>query len=284
LLASVVLTLARGCLAATNEDDAPSTAVKSPFPRGLMPNFNPQSRSLSVAHLMGMPTNQLFPSADWPFDPSHFLREDETDDAQFYHSPRFVTHIDDDAIDALTRYYEASLRGWPDVTVLDLCSSWISHLPPRGDGAARRGRVIGLGLSAEELARNVALDERIVRDLNRSPTLPELETASVDYVLCVVSIDDLVRPREARASGAERANDDGSACPTMLETPSPSDRSHLHVSCDGRANDDGCVHPTSSRRRPPPADPLAVLCPSSCIIVARPKYQLSRDQSVPFHL
>ena len=40
---------------------------------------------------------------DWPFSPRDFQRFDESVDTAFYDSPRFVTHIDDGAIGALTK-------------------------------------------------------------------------------------------------------------------------------------------------------------------------------------
>ena len=39
----------------------------------------------------------------WPFSPADFQRYDESKDTAFYDAPRFVTHIDDGAISALTR-------------------------------------------------------------------------------------------------------------------------------------------------------------------------------------
>ena len=77
-----------------------------------------------------------------------FARQDETADALFYREPRLVTHIDDATIAALTDYYRTFLPDGADV--LDLMSSWISHLPPE----KLLGRVAGLGMNATELAAN----------------------------------------------------------------------------------------------------------------------------------
>ena len=41
--------------------------------------------------------------ANWPFRPEMFDRYDESSDTLFYNAPRFVTHIDDGAIKALTK-------------------------------------------------------------------------------------------------------------------------------------------------------------------------------------
>lgn len=48
-------------------------------------------------------------------------------DAIFYSTPRLVTHIDDAAIRALTKYYETALPppNTPNAAVLDMCSSWV---------------------------------------------------------------------------------------------------------------------------------------------------------------
>lgn len=50
-------------------------------------------------------------------------------DTLFYESPRFVTHIDDPAIAALTKYYSEVLppSNTPGVAILDMCSSWVSY-------------------------------------------------------------------------------------------------------------------------------------------------------------
>jgi SAM-dependent methyltransferase len=128
------------------------------------------------------------------FPPGFFDRLDETPDAQFYAFPRFVTHIDDATIAALTSYYGEVLR--PGADVLDLMSSWVSHLPPAS--ALTLGRVAGVGMNADELAKNARLTQRLVRDLNDDPRLP-LEDASFDFALCAVSIQYLTRPIEVFA-------------------------------------------------------------------------------------
>jgi SAM-dependent methyltransferase len=126
------------------------------------------------------------------FPPGFFDRLDETPDAGFYSFPRFVAHIDDATIAALTAYYAEVLR--PGAEVLDLMSSWISHLPPAAE--LPLGRVVGLGMNAEELARNPRLTSWDVRDLNDDPRLPYAD-ASFDFALCAVSIQYLTRPVEA---------------------------------------------------------------------------------------
>lgn len=50
-------------------------------------------------------------------------------DSSFYEAPRFVTHIDDPAIAALTKFYSEVLppSNTPGVAILDMCSSWVRH-------------------------------------------------------------------------------------------------------------------------------------------------------------
>ncbi|MEW6268793.1 MAG: methyltransferase domain-containing protein [Thermodesulfobacteriota bacterium] len=116
-----------------------------------------------------------------------FVRADESDDAAFYAVPRLVTHVDDATIAALTQVYREIVPA--GARVLDLLSSWVSHLP---DDVAY-ARVAGHGMNADELAQNPRLDERVVRDLNRDPALP-FGDASFDVALNAFSMQYLVRP------------------------------------------------------------------------------------------
>lgn len=75
--------------------------------------------------------------------------------------------------------------------VLDVCSSWVSHYPPGWTA----GRVAGLGMNEAELARNKALTEFVVRDLNADPALPFADN-SFDVVTNCVSVDYLTQPLE----------------------------------------------------------------------------------------
>jgi SAM-dependent methyltransferase len=129
------------------------------------------------------------------FPPGFFDRIDESDDAGFYAFPRFVLHIDDATVAALTAAYRELLR--PGSDLLDLMSSWVSHLPE--DVAF--GRVAGLGLNGEELARNPRLTDRAVHDLNATAALPYPD-ASFDALLCAVSVQYLTRPVAVFAEGA----------------------------------------------------------------------------------
>jgi SAM-dependent methyltransferase len=132
-----------------------------------------------------------FPS-EWPYTSEDMRRLDESADIYFYGEPRFVTHIDDGAIAALTSYYREALS--PGDDVLDICSSWISHLPKE----LELGRVVGVGMNARELEANERLTEFVQLDLNVAPTLP-FDDASFDAILNVVSVDYLSKPKEVFA-------------------------------------------------------------------------------------
>jgi SAM-dependent methyltransferase len=121
-----------------------------------------------------------------PFPPGFFDRSDAGDDADFYASPRFVTHIDDRAIQAVSALYNE--LGVPGGRVLDLMSSWVSHLSRKPDGG-----LVVLGMNAAELAANPLADQTVLQDLNADPRLP-FDDRSFDAVTCCVSVDYLTQP------------------------------------------------------------------------------------------
>ncbi|OQU87410.1 hypothetical protein SORBI_3003G275200 [Sorghum bicolor] len=114
------------------------------------------------------PVEQILKNVEWPdefpFKPEDFSRFDESSDTLFYSVPRFVTHIDDQAIRALTEYYSEVLPpiNTPGATILDMCSSWV-------------------------------LTEYVVQDLNVNPKLP-FEDNTFDVITNVVSVDYLTKP------------------------------------------------------------------------------------------
>jgi Methyltransferase domain len=119
--------------------------------------------------------------------PGAFARLDEDEDEAFYQPARLVTHIDDRAIAALSEFYRVVLPAGG--VLLDLMSSWVSHLPP--DIGYRE--IIGHGMNAEELAANPRLDRRFVQNLNRDTRLP-LADDSIDAAMICVSIQYLQQP------------------------------------------------------------------------------------------
>ncbi|MBC7919464.1 MAG: methyltransferase domain-containing protein [Ferruginibacter sp.] len=122
-----------------------------------------------------------------PFPEGAFRRADESPDEDFYRHPRFVTHIDEGAIAAVTQLYREYFPA--NAALLDLMSSWVSHLP--ADVTYRR--VVGLGMNEPELRANPRLDAHVVQDLNRQPGLP-FEDNTFDGAAICVSVDYLTQP------------------------------------------------------------------------------------------
>ncbi len=131
------------------------------------------------ARANGRPTEFLVPGA--------LEREDPAPDGQFYRQPRLVQHIDDAAIEAVTGLYRRLVPA--GARVLDLMSSWASHLAPEVPLA----EVVGLGLNRVELEANARLTGRVVQDLNQAPRLP-FPSGRFDAVVCTVSVEYLTDP------------------------------------------------------------------------------------------
>jgi SAM-dependent methyltransferase len=119
--------------------------------------------------------------------PSQRTKLDESDDVQFYDVPRFVNHVDDHFIQQLTDLYQERLK--PHSRILDLMSSWVSHLPEEMPFE----QVEGHGLNEAELARNPRLTHYFVQNLNQKQLLP-LPDAWFDAVLNTVSVQYLQFP------------------------------------------------------------------------------------------
>lgn len=126
---------------------------------------------------------------DNPFTPEMFHRMDDSEDPLFYTFPRKVVHIDDPAIAAAGQFMATTFA--PHGVLLDLMSSWRSHLPA---GFVKQ-RLVGLGLNAEEMADNPNLDEYVVHDLNLDPRLPFADD-HFDGAVVTVSIQYMIRPLE----------------------------------------------------------------------------------------
>ncbi|MDA8139883.1 MAG: class I SAM-dependent methyltransferase [Desulfobacteraceae bacterium] len=121
------------------------------------------------------------------FSECAFAREDEDPDKLFYAKPRLVDHLDDTALDMVRQIYARFMHD--DMHVLDLMSSWHSHLPTN----VRYQQVSGLGINARELEMNPLLSEYKVHDLNDDPTLPYADN-SYDAIVCTASVEYLIQP------------------------------------------------------------------------------------------
>jgi SAM-dependent methyltransferase len=127
--------------------------------------------------------------------PAAFERGDTSADNAFYRAPRFVQHLDATAREIINGLYRRAIA--PRARVLDLMSSWVSHL----DGVEDTVTVSGLGMNGAELAENPRLSDRRVQDLNHDPRLPYAD-GSFDMVICTVSVEYLVAPFDVFAEVA----------------------------------------------------------------------------------
>ena len=195
------------------------------------------------------------------FPEEFFRRADESPDGNFYLAPRFVAHIDPGTIEALTRFYREFVPLKADV--LDLMSSWISHLPMD----LTLGRVAGLGMNEEELADNARLTEYVVHDLNRDHELP-YAPESFDRVLISVSIQYLVKPVHVLSSACSVIRPGGQIAIAMshrcfptkaiaaFHSLPPKERVELVSTFLSEAGFEGIRY---ADRSPPAGDPLWIL-------------------------
>lgn len=157
---------------------------------------------------------------------------DSSDDGLFYAQPRFVQHLDDAFRLRLTQLYRERIPAGADV--LDLMSSWVSHLPDD----VIYGSVIGHGLNAQELAANPRLQRHWVQNLNQDQHLP-LDDASVDATLIVAGWQYLQYPEAVAAELLRITRPSGQLIVAfsnrMFFTKAPqvwadgSDRDHLEI-------------------------------------------------------
>jgi SAM-dependent methyltransferase len=119
--------------------------------------------------------------------PEQRQKIDDGNDRDFYHTPRFVTHVDAGFIDRLTSLYRERLT--PNTQIFDMMSSWVSHLPDE----MKFEHVRGHGLNEQELARNPRFNRHFVQNLNQDLQLP-LADESFDAVLNTVSVQYLQYP------------------------------------------------------------------------------------------
>ncbi len=121
------------------------------------------------------------------FADTPFQRLNPQPDSDFYAQPRMVAHLDDTAADVLQTLYGRLLK--PDMQVLDLMSSWTSHLPD----SLRLDTLVGLGMNATELEANPRLTEHLLQDLNTHTALPFADH-QFDAIICSLSVEYLTQP------------------------------------------------------------------------------------------
>jgi hypothetical protein len=105
-------------------------------------------------------------------------REDESPDFAHYSYPRLVYHADHDSLAQLSELYFRSIKRGG--RVLDLCSSWVSHLPKE----LHLAHVEGQGMSVAELRCNPMLDNYFAQDLNHEPALALASDSFDSVIMC----------------------------------------------------------------------------------------------------
>lgn len=123
------------------------------------------------------------------FSQRDFSRQDDSDDSNFYTTPRMVVHIDDVAIHNVTALIRRHVP--VNTRILDLMSSYRSHLPEE----VHYQEVTGLGMNEVEMRSNPQLTGFVVHNLNTDPHLP-FDDAYFDAVINTVSIQYLQKPVE----------------------------------------------------------------------------------------
>ena len=116
-------------------------------------------------------------------------KSDISDDGIFYQQPRFVHHLSDSFRNRLTSLYSEYLLNHH--IILDLMSSWVSHLPSN----ISYKKVIGHGMNEAELSSNKRLDRFFVQNLNKKQNMP-IEDSSVDVGLIVAGWQYLQYPEK----------------------------------------------------------------------------------------
>ena len=114
---------------------------------------------------------------------------DYSDDQIFYKQPRYVHHLSDSFRTRLTNLYSQYLLN--HYVILDLMSSWVSHLPSN----TRYKKVIGHGMNEAELSSNKRLDTFWVQNLNKIQKMP-IEDSSIDVGLIVAGWQYLQYPEK----------------------------------------------------------------------------------------
>ena len=114
---------------------------------------------------------------------------DISDDEIFYNQPRYVHHLSCSFRTRLTNLYSKYLLNHH--VILDLMSSWVSHLPSN----IRYKKVIGHGMNDAELSSNKRLDSYWVQNLNNIQNMP-IEDSSIDIGLIVAGWQYLQYPEK----------------------------------------------------------------------------------------
>ena len=114
---------------------------------------------------------------------------DISDDQIFYKNPRYVHHLSISFRNRLTNLYSDYL--YNHHVILDLMSSWVSHLPSN----SKYKKVIGHGMNESELRANKRFDSYWVQNLNKTQNMP-IEDSTIDIGLIVAGWQYLQYPEK----------------------------------------------------------------------------------------
>ena len=114
---------------------------------------------------------------------------DRSDDELFYQYPRYCHHLSIPFRERLTNLYSEYLCDHQ--IILDLMSSWVSHLPTN----KRFKKVIGHGMNDAELSSNKRLDSFWIQNLNKTQNMP-IENSTIDVALIVAGWQYLQYPEK----------------------------------------------------------------------------------------
>ncbi len=114
---------------------------------------------------------------------------DFADDRIFYQQPRYVHHLSNAYRERLTQLYSNYLC--EHHVILDLMSSWVSHLPSN----VKYKKIIGHGMNESELNSNTRLDSFWVQNLNKKQIFP-IEDSFFDVGLIVAGWQYLQYPEK----------------------------------------------------------------------------------------
>ena len=141
------------------------------------------SRSGSTTLSLSSPATPAIGPLPDPFAVPSFPQPSEPEQATG------IADVDAAALAAITEIYRDVMP--EGGAILDVMSSWVSHLPPE----IVYRRVAGIGIDACVLAENPFLDEWRVQDLNRDPMLP-YGNGEFDGAAICGAIQHLTRPAE----------------------------------------------------------------------------------------
>ena len=127
---------------------------------------------------------------------------DESNDLNFYSSPKFVYHLDSNFRKYLTHIYSKEIS--ENSSILDLMSSWDSYLPKN----KKYKKVIGHGLNNAELKKNKIFESYWIQNFNVDQKIP-LENNTLDYCLMVAGWQYLQYPEKISQEISRILTNDG---------------------------------------------------------------------------